>query len=288
MKMISIYYRSSSLILIILCLILISICNLNNASAASPLVISVSNNQLKLLVKEIIREEIPINVIGSPEKDPHFYEPTANDIHQLRNSSLVILGSENLDEWSANIIPDIESPVFFFYPGCSSDECKDQSIWLIPQKVVPGLERLLPALCKLSANSCQHFTDRFITFKNSILSLDEEFLKKLQQARQRNFAVVHPGWHTFANHYNLNQIGGVQECEMGRLTFENLLIFSQMVRRNNIKKILSEHETEEDHLPQIIKDLNLQPISTDPLGLHAANYSELLNSNFLIFIKILE
>lgn len=279
--------KISALKLFSLCLISILILLLSTSLAlASKLNIMVSIPPQKYFVERIGGEKVSVSVMLPPGTSPHSFEPKPVQMVELGNAHIYMaIGVE----YEKSLLPRIRS----MHPDLKiihtdkeiskipmrmnshdhdhqhgnkrSGKGHDPHVWLSPDLVMVMASNIYQAMAQASPENKDYFQEKYISFINELISLDQEIKSIFSNIRPgTKFMVFHPAWGYFARAYGLTQVP--VEIEGKEPKSADLKHLIDTARHENIKVIFVSPQFSKRSAQAIADSIEGKTISIDPLA----------------------
>ena len=174
-----------------------------------PLVV-VSVLPQQYAVERIAGDLVRVEVMIPPGANPASYEPTFAQLSALRDAAFYVkVGHPHFpfeETWLDRILaeaPDLR--IVDSMAGVESRE-EDPHIWLAPRHVEKLAVQVEAALGESLPGQRPMLQTNLAAFRAEIDALDAELRSLLSPLQGRDFLVLHPAWHYFAEAYGLRQV----------------------------------------------------------------------------------
>ena len=211
------------------------------SSSVEDLSIVASIKPVAMLVKAVVGDEIPVQVLLPANASPHEYALKFSDLRLMKQAGLVVwLGPElegvlvkalkttplenqlqltqvNTMEWPEQN-PDADhhghshndSHTDHNKQDSSQSAYQDPHLWLNPQNSMQAVRAIAEALANKYPQHKAMFEANASQFSENIEFLDNAVQQKLQKVKERGFVVTHDGYRHFVAYYGLNQLSAIQ------------------------------------------------------------------------------
>jgi len=206
--------------------------------------LTTSIKPVAMLVKAIVGDEIPVNVMLAGNVSPHDYQLRFSDIKLIKESDLFIWIGPTLESglskaieshaamnsielmqmnnlyWPNYIINTNKKNGHESHHHDSHDSNKepteglsnvlyerDPHIWLNPNNIVAIVNRINTLLGNKYPDHEENFQKNADHFLLKMKILNKDLEKKFILVKEKGFIVVHDGYRHFTEHYNLKQLG---------------------------------------------------------------------------------
>lgn len=241
-------------------------------------IITVSIPPFKYFVEGIAGDQYKVNVMVPPGANPHIYEPTPDQILNLRRSVAYIsdgyLGFESIWlerfyevnrqmkrlSFSETIVPIFSED----HNNSDHDEIADPHYWVSPscaQKMALALKQFLT---DLSPENKEVYEDNYKILAEKIKGADAKARELEIIGKGRAFMIYHPNLGYFARDYGLQEISVEHEGkEPNPLRLKELI---DLAKRDKLKVILVQKEFDTKNARVISEETSLKPEIIDPLS----------------------
>lgn len=198
--------------------------------------------------------DIEVSVLIPNGADPHDFELSLSDRELLENADLILANGANLEEGLADTLNSLQSEgkkIFEFIEHVDDDQLinsnyegeegssVDPHIWMDPKIVnetMPDLINELQETYKLDDKEASVCLE---TAQNKLQSLNSEITLKYSELKSPNKKIVinHPTLYYYANRYDLDIVGVVEENELIGSSIEHLKSIANTMSKDNIKTI---------------------------------------------------
>ena len=281
------------------------------ARAADPLPAVATIQPLGLVLRELGGERVAVAVLVPPGASPHTFEPQPSDVSALARARLLVEAGGGLDGWvhallnAAQAKPAVttllEVPGLDPLPaiaGAHADAAPgshaprlDPHAWLDPIRVRDALLPALAAqLAALDPAGRAHYEASRDAFAARLTALDAEIRATLA-GHGRRFLAFHAAWRYFAQRYQLDEVGVIEEAPGEEPTPRELGALSRRARDAGLPAILIEPQLSPRIAEMLARDLGAALVTVDPNGdpsdPERATYEGLMRWNARAFARAL-
>ena len=247
-------------------------------------VISVSIIPQQYFIEQLAGDLVDINVMIPPGASPATYEPTVSQLGKLDRSVVYMrIGYIGFEQsWMDKIasvnpemkIVDLSQGIDILMEGSGEDEVHrehshhgpDPHIWMSTTNARIISRNILNELLQLLPGNRNHLVERYDQFSLTLDSLNQAITEDLQSLENRKFLIYHPALTYFARDYNLEQFS--LEVEGKTPSPAHLKQMTDLVRDNQITKILIQSQFDRKNAEILAKETGIEIIQFDPLDLH--------------------
>lgn len=265
----------------LLCVLLASV-----AQAAEPLPAVATIQPLGLVLRELGGERVAVAVLVPPGASPHTFEPQPSDVSALARARLLVEAGGGLDGWVHALLGAAQATpallTLLALPGLDplpaiagahgdakahGDEHRlDPHAWLDPIRVRDVLVPALAAqLVALDPDGRAHYEASRDAFVAKLTALDAEIRATLA-GRGRRFLAFHAAWRYFAQRYQLEEVGVIEEAPGEEPTPRELGALSRRARDAKLPAILIEPQLSPRIAEMLARDLDAALVTVDPNG----------------------
>lgn len=178
-------------------------------------------------------DNIEVKMLLKPGSETHDFEPTPQDIINIKNSDLFIYVGGDSDEWIDDILKDIDTKktkivklmdlVDLVYEeeveGMEShdeeeeEEEYDEHVWTSPNNAIQILEKLKDSIIKIDSDKKELYEENTKKYIDEIKNIDEEITNIVKNAK-RNEVIFGDRFpiRYFTDQYNLKYYAAFPGC----------------------------------------------------------------------------
>ena len=205
--------------------------------------------------KAVGGDKVDVSVIIPSGVEPHDWEPTIQDIENLKKANMIIINGAGLEPWISKLVS--ENPNMVIVDSSKNIELlkhgnnmTDPHIWLDPILVKIQVQNIEDGLTKIDPKNADYYQQNANQYKEKLDSLDNEIKTDLANCNKKDFLSFHDAFSYFSKEYGLNQntiVGGLNpEAEPTAQTLEDI---TQKAKTLGINVVF----TEEAVNPQVSK-----------------------------------
>lgn len=265
------------LLLVLALSIVVSLCE----ATENKLSIIASVRPLALAAKEIVGEKGEVTTLMESLADPHVFELRPSHVATIERADLLFVNGGGFEFWLPQRAASKAVPLIV-----EGDKGSREPGWVDPGTMREGIERLVTRLCTLRKEGCEEFKQRGDVLKREVASLGEHFRAESKAWRKHTFLSAHSVWGRLAAEYQLEQLGGIVECEE-RVSPAEFAKISKLVKEKGLTHIIVEPWMNESNYESLLMDLHLVPIKIDSIGSTAPSYREYLEDTLNRFRQVL-
>lgn len=206
--------------------------------------------------KAVGGEKVDVSVIIPSGVEPHDWEPTIQDIENLKKANMIIINGAGLEPWIPKLVSEnsnmiiVDSSKNIQLLKHEGNNMTDPHIWLDPILVKIQVQNIADGLIKIDPKNADYYQQNANRYKEKLDSLDNEIKTDLASCSKKDFLSFHDAFSYFSKEYGLNQntiVGGLNpEAEPTAQTLEEI---TQKAKTLGINVVF----TEEAVNPQISK-----------------------------------
>jgi zinc transport system substrate-binding protein len=169
--------------------------------------------------KAVGGEKVDISIIIPPGVEPHDWEPTVQDIENLKKVKMVIINGAGLESWISKLVsanPGItvvdSSKNISLLQKDEGNSMTDPHIWLDPVLVKTQIQNIADGLIKTDPENADYYQQNANQYKTKLDLLDSKIRTDLASCNKKDFLAFHDAFSYFSKEYGLNQntiVGGL-------------------------------------------------------------------------------
>ena len=211
--------------------------------------------------KAVGGEKVDVSVIIPSGIEPHDWEPTVQDIENLKKARMVIINGAGLESWISKLVsvnPDIividSSKNISLLQKNEGKSMTDPHIWLDPVLVKIQIQNIADSLIKIDPENAYYYQQNANQYKAKLDLLDNKIRTDLASCNKKDFLAFHDAFSYFSKEYGLNQntiVGGLNpENEPTATKLEEI---TQKAKNLGINVVFTE-ETVNPQISKVIAD----------------------------------
>lgn len=267
--------------LLSLSIFLLSACTQNKTMVNNegPLMIYTSIYPIQYATEKIAGELATVKSIYPPGVDSHTYEPTSKEITDIaRGDAFIYFGGE-MEGFATAVKGALKNQSILLtelgehehlFDDADTDghdthdhHDHDPHIWLDPLKMIDIGEIITADLTAFYPAHEETFTNNFAKFKADMLALDEAYLRRFNDYKERYIIVTHGAYEYWESRYNIKQIPIHGRSSSDEPSQKDLVEVARLAEEKDINHVLFEQNTD-DYVSTII----LEHINGEKLYLH--------------------
>ena len=169
--------------------------------------------------KAVGGDKVDVSVIIPSGVEPHDWEPTVQDIENLKKAKMVVINGAGLESWIPKLVaanPDIvvvdSSKNISLMQKNETKSMTDPHIWLDPVLVKIQVQNIADGLIKIDPENADYYQQNANQYKAKLDQLDSQIRTNLASCNKKDFLAFHDAFSYFSKEYGLNQntiVGGL-------------------------------------------------------------------------------
>ena len=209
--------------------------------------------------KAVGGDKVDVSIIIPSGVEPHDWEPTIQDIENLKKANMIIINGAGLEPWIPKLVS--ENPNMVIVDSSKNIELlkhdnnmTDPHIWLDPILVKIQVQNIADGLTKIDPKNADYYQQNANQYKEKLDSLDDEIKTDLASCDKKDFLSFHDAFSYFSKEYGLNQntiVGGLNpEAEPTAQTLEDMtqkaktlgidIVFTEEAVNPQISKVIAD------------------------------------------------
>ena len=259
----------------------------NRQSADRPKKIKVAASfyPLYFFASEIGGERADVVNITPSGAEPHDYEPTAQDVARMEDSSMLILNGGGLEAWGDRIKQNTDAArtlIVTVGEGLAirqaTEEGKtvsDPHVWLSPVLAHQIADKIAGGFVALDPANAAYYQSRGDALKAKLDDLDAAYRDGLSNCRQKNIVTSHAAFGYLVSTYGLTQVpiaGLSPDAEPSPQQLADVVKFATM---NHVTHIFFESLVSPKLSQTIAREIGAQVLVLNPIeGLSAQEQAQ--------------
>lgn len=242
-------------ILVIIGIVLLTGCN-SDESDTNKLVIRATNFPGYDFARAIVEDNANIKMLLKPGSEMHDFEPTPQDIKDIKNSDIFIYVGGESDEWIDDVLEDIntdktkviklmdlvnvveEEQVEGMEEEEESEEEGeyDEHVWTSPMNAITIINKLKEAIIELDQNNKELYEKNANNYVDKLLEIDSQIKEVVANAKRKEliFGDRFP-LRYFMDEYNLSYYAAFPGCsEQTEASAKTLTFLINKVKEDHI------------------------------------------------------
>lgn len=250
------------------------------------------------IVKNVAGQEVETILILAPGASPHTFDPSPQEIRELRGSKAVFAIGHGLDDWSIKLaqsagverIINVDKNIKLLKNtqksyGKEEAEHKyseiDPHYWLSVINAKLIAKQAKDELSELFPEKAQAFENNFVNYETQLDTLNRQTNQALSSLENKDIATFHSAWNYFARDHGINIVATFEEFPGEQPTPKYLAEFQEKIKNENVNVIFSEPQFSTIEVKPIANDLGVKISILDPIGgvEDRSTYIELIRFN---------
>lgn len=255
-----------------------------------PNTIFVSSAPVYVLVKEIVKDIKPIEIVTPSGVEAHDYEISARKVAKIYDGLCLFINGLGLESWSDTLPNKAKGKTYDLSSGISPvciDGNIDPHIWLNPKNAIKELENIKDALITIDSANSANYLSNYEQAKSEFEALDQRSEQIAKSLNNKYLCVSHAAFGYLCDRYGLTQIsvnGLEPDTEPTSKTLEEII---NAVKEYKINTVFAEEAGSKEIVKKISEETGckLETLSTMESIEEGETYCSIFESNFS---KILE
>lgn len=182
--------------------------------------------------RQIAGDNAELIMLLSPGEESHTYEPTPNDIAEIRNCDLFVYGGGESEKWVDTILSSVESDVKTVKMmdvvelheeehEHSEDEHNhehetteyDEHVWTSPENAIIICNEICKALTEIDPENADEYNANNDRYAKALKNLSEEIRETVSTSKNNSIAIADRfPMRYFCEEYNINYIAAFPGC----------------------------------------------------------------------------
>ena len=255
----------------------ISSCS-NKASNKNHIIVSILPQ--KQLVSQLVPDNFKVTNMITQGNNPATYSPLPGQIKDINDAYLYIkIGNIGFEQAWINRFCELNTQLKVEDSSKDIDFIRGESeihgdhvheggiephIWTSPKTMLHVLENTKEILIKNYPEQKEIIQSNYNTLKDSLISIDSLYTKKLDKFKGKSFLIFHPAYTYLARDYGLKQISIEHNGKEPSVKWIQEII--DFAKSENIKAIFVQQEFDQRNAEIISKELDIKIIDVHPLN----------------------
>ena len=213
--------------------------------------------------------------------EPHDYEPTAQDIARIEDSTLLILNGGNLEPWGNDITQNIDPTKTTIVTvgenlitqtvAENGKNNSDPHIWLSPYLAGQIVDKITTSFISADPQNATVYQSNATVLKNNLTQLDAEYKKGLSMCASKDIVTSHAAFGYLATEFGLTQIPIAGLSPDTEPSPKDMVAVAEFAKSNNVKYIFFESLVSPKLSATIATEIGAQTMVLDPIEGLTAN-----------------
>ncbi|MFZ2979333.1 MAG: zinc ABC transporter substrate-binding protein, partial [Candidatus Magasanikiibacteriota bacterium] len=207
--------------------------------------------------------------------EPHDYEPKAQDMAKIENSSLLILNGGGLESWGKNVEININpehTKILTVGDGLlnrqiteNGKESIDPHIWLSPEVSIKIVDKITEGFISVDFVNKDYYLANADILKERLSNLSLSYKQGLSNCVGKNIITSHTAFGYLAATYGFNQVSIAGLSPDAEPSTKQLVDIVKFAKLNNVKFIFFESLVSPKLSETIANEIGAQTLVLNPL-----------------------
>ncbi len=231
------------------------------------------------VARNIGGELVETDILLTPGRGPHSYEPTPGDMRKIAKAHIVLMAGFGLDDWAVKLVKsagkegqtlidlskEVNNPIRS--RGRKGDGSVNPHYWLDPSIMVAVARSIGSALIHARPEKRDEITGRMEEYIKALKTLDREIEEILgADGSGKNYVSFHNAWAYFARRYNLNQIGVIKNSHGKEPSAKHIVRLIEKIKNHKVYAILIEYQSSPGVSQTVADEADVKLVQVDPIG----------------------
>jgi zinc transport system substrate-binding protein len=179
----------------------------------------------------IAGNRVNMTTLVPPGVEPHDWEPTAQQVEQLRLADLFIYNGAGIDDWASTVETKLNVNASEGIALLSDSQAnRDPHNWLDPVLAKRQVELIRNGLITADPQNTDYYIQNAQAYISKLESLDQKIKTELSSCAKTDFIAFHSAFGYFSNRYGLHQhaiLSGGPEDEIFPQTLQNVVALAK-------------------------------------------------------------
>jgi zinc transport system substrate-binding protein len=272
-------HRFGSLWLLAVCFV---VAGSHIARAERP-VVATTVFPIQSLVAQITGPDIRVDGIIPPNRSPHAYQPTDEDIAEVNRADLLICIGLGLDEWAVTLAEEKRTPVVVLAELLSEPPGADPHLWMDPMLMANAVTLLQKELAKRFPSHSPTISMGVRRTVDSLFALDAWISAQLSPFIGSAFVSQHDAFGRLARRYGLAVIDVLLEDPAGEPSPAHLADVADKLKKFSRRVVFYYPQFDRHPAQEVADRADARLVELDPEGHPRApgreNYFHLMRYN---------
>lgn len=225
-----------------------------NTNSQSKIKVVVSFNAMKEFASAIGKDKIAITTIVPNGTEPHDFEPTTESLKNLSSANVFIYNGLGMESWTDKILKSIDNKNLVVVnaskdsnpiKNTEAEEIEehgeyDPHIWISLKGAEVESKNIKDALVKVDPSNKEFYEKNYDEFSKQLKDLHNEYTKKFETVKNKNFVTGHAAFAYLCRDYGLNQNSVENVFAEGEPSTKKLKELVDYCKQNKITTIFME------------------------------------------------
>lgn len=258
-------------------IIALSISTHKNSEVPSGGKISVTTSfyPLYFFASQIGGDKAVVSNLTPAGAEPHEYEPTAQDIVKIQDSSILVLNGGGLEAWASDVQKNIEGSATMVVSAGEGltdrtfvedgEEITDPHVWLSPPLAEKLADKIAAAFTEANPANASYYASNASVLKAKLASLDAAYKTKLASCKKRDIVTSHAAFGYLAAAYNLRQVPITGVSPDAEPSLRELADLTAFAKNTDVKYIFFESLVSPKLAETLAREIGAQTLVLNPL-----------------------
>lgn len=306
------------IVALIVILVLITACNQSESSSQpevygdEELTVAATTSIVGDLVKQVVGENVNVEVILPTGTDPHSFDPTPQDVAKLVMSEILFMNGAGLENFLDPLIEssggdlriiDLSQEVQLIQTddihdgeNNSNSSNYDPHIWMDPNNAILWIRKISDVIVKIDPDNSSFYERNAREYIDKLEDLDTWIRDRVEQVPpdQRKIVTDHLVFGYFVKAYGFEQVGAVIPTlsTLSQPSAQELAALEDVIHEEEIKAIFVGESVNPDLSRRVAEDTGIELVfvhtgSLTEKGGIADNYIDLIRYNVTAFVNAL-
>jgi zinc transport system substrate-binding protein len=174
--------------------------------------------------------------------EPHDWEPSPQDIAQVRRARLFVYNGAGLDSWATKLATEIAGTTTAAVSTTAglALQAGDPHVWLDPVLAQSQVETIRAALARVDPAGGEAYATQAKAFTAKLAALDERFAAGLRDCSRREVVVSHAAFGYLTRRYRLEQVPVMGTAPESEPSPASLAAIVRLARQRKVHAIFFE------------------------------------------------
>jgi zinc/manganese transport system substrate-binding protein len=185
-------------------------CGASARAATTPPTVVATTTQTADFARVISGGDVQVYDVMRAGVDPHHYEPTAADLHQITGAAVIVTNGLGLEPWFARA-QRATTPKGIVVTATSGVTLRgnDPHVWLNPANAKIMVTNVADAMTRALPSLAPTFTANLAVYTAELEALDQEISAQVSALPNRKMVTNHDAFGYFIERYGFDYVGSV-------------------------------------------------------------------------------
>jgi zinc transport system substrate-binding protein len=255
-----------------------------NQSQKSPTKIFIAASIFPVydVTQNIVGDLGEVDFIVPVGANPHTYAPSPSDVQRLQNIQLFIGIDPEFDGWVEDYLPEnahilyvkpkpagnvqINSEVHTDMEEGRGHAHNNPHIWLSVRKAKMIVQKIADVLIEIDAENELNYRKNLQTYMMQLHKLDHEIATIMVHLRMKKFIQWHPAWDYFADDYELEVLGTIEDGHGDQPSVKEFKSLIQNAKREKVGTVVMGLNVDSKTAETLVKEIDGRLVRLDSMG----------------------